>query len=959
MVILIKALLISIVALVSFSSYSQVSNVDVICPGQTKCLEFTEKVKSLVLNKGTRSDIEKALEFVLLDSSIEKLSYEIYEQKDESWLVKIFATPKQRISDISYLVDSQEVDISSVANLVPLKINGFYEEEALVESKRLIRDQLIDRGYRKAIVNVSTQQTDSGLDLTFKIDAGKGIRVSQIKIITDYDSSRTDILNEFETILDSTWNSNQTRQTVENMEKSYFERGFWSNDINAELIESSTANTLEVRANLGRQYLFQFKDNESVSRSELINNIKLASRGISYQQMKETIKRAIKQSYDSLGLYDVETKITEYLSTDKKGINRVEFYVDVTENIKTPLGDVIVEGSQFFDKEFFDKLLQKKCSVLVCRGYFDRNFFNEFSSELRTNYLKNGFVMATISSPELKKEVNSKMVVRYTAIENQRVDLTKVDFPGLPESLKLEIVKKLKSKVGQPLDVTVIEEDMNTALNHLREAGYFFARITQLRENKIVQYGRSLQTAQLIIPFELGRKTYFDGILVSGNIDTKTQVIERENDLKKGDLVTSKDVNRLRDRLTALGLFSNVTITPFLTQSSKEDQYWLSLLVEVQERNFGLGEVAPGYRTDLGPKASFQLSYNNLQGLNRTVSLRLQSNIRLDTSEFDARRNAENHRRPEFSTELSFREPWLFPYLLGSKWDFEFTTSFRRQRFFSFDADIFRIGPRLTKQFGDHVTASVKYQFEDIKQFDATEARDGDRFQIGGITPSISLDYRDSPIIPTKGSFFSLSWEFANPYFASQKKENLEINFNKLTSRNRFYYPVGNLVFALSISGGLQKNFADDLQRDANGNVLLNSDGTPLTVGYIPSIKVFRLDGIDNVRGFGDDEINRLPLGIDIGELRIQDTVSYINYKFEPRYYFSDLVALGVFFDAAGLYVNSFSPLQVRTAVGLSAKLVTPVGSLDFDYGVKLHRQRYASGQRESFGRFHLSIGSF
>jgi len=221
------------------------------------------------------------------------------------------------------------------------------------------------------------------------------------------------------------------------------------------------------------------------------------------------------------------------------------------------------------------------------------------------------------------------------------------------------------------------------------------------------------------------------------------------------------------------------------------------------------------------------------------------------------------------------------------------------------------------------------------------------------------LDYRDSPIIPTKGALFGLSWEFANPYFASQKKENLEINFNKLTSRNRFYYPLGNLVLALSISGGLQTNFANDLQKDANGNSVLGTDGSPLTVGYIPSIKVFRLDGIDNVRGFGDDEINRLPIGLDIGELRIQDTVTYVNYKFEPRYYFSDLVALGVFFDAAGLYVNHFSPLQVRTAVGLSAKLVTPVGSLDFDYGVKLHRQRYTSGQRESFGRFHLSIGSF
>ena len=40
-------------------------------------------------------------------------------------------------------------------------------------------------------------------------------------------------------------------------------------------------------------------------------------------------------------------------------------------------------------------------------------------------------------------------------------------------------------------------------------------------------------------------------------------------------------------------------------------------------------------------------------------------------------------------------------------------------------------------------------------------------------------------------------------------------------------------------------------------------------------------------------------------------------------------------------------------------KLLTPVGSLDFDYGVKLKRQIKPNGDNEQFGRFHLSIGFF
>lgn len=959
MVILIRAIFISLISIYSIGAWSAISRVDVSCPEQSLCQEFEVKIRGLLTNKKSREDIEKAIEFVLLDTSIDKLSYELYEQQDKSWLVKVFAVPKLKINDISYTIDNNDLDISSISSLIPMKINGFFDNDLIEESVNLIKDQLNEKGYPDATVTTSTQRVSSGLTIFIDIKAGKGIQISSVIVQTDNASIKNNILYAFEPLVKSTWSASRSRDIVEFLEKNYFEQGFWSADLNASLNKVDSKNILTVNATLGPQYLFDFKGQIHASRSDLLNAIKTNSRGLNMSQLKESIQPSIAKFYEQFGLYDITVSIRLITSVDKKGIKRKEYFVKINEGQKTALSKIVFEGNQYFSNDYLDGLILEKCSVLVCRGYFDRSFFADFTTQIRREYLENGFVMASISSPDFKKTEDGKVNVRYTAIENQRVELTAIDFPGLTPELKSQIIDRMKSKVGKPLDVTVVEEDMSSALNLLREKGYFFARLTQLRNDKVVQYGRSLQTAQLSIPFELGRKTYFDGILVSGNISTKSTVIEREFELRKGDLVTSREINRFRDRLTSLGLFANINITPFLTQSSEENEYWLSLLVEVKERNFGLGEIAPGYRTDLGPKASFQLAYNNLNGMNRTVSLRVQTNIRLDSSEFDARRDAENHRRPEFSTELSFREPWLMPKLLGSKWDLEFSTSFKRQRFFSFDADIFRIGPKLTKQFGDHLTASVKYQFEDIRQFDATEIKDGDRFQIGGITPSLSLDYRDNPIIPTKGALFGLSWEFANPYFGSQKKDNLEINFNKLTSRNRFYYPVGNLVFALSISGGLQTNFADDIQTDANGNIVLGADGNPLTVGYIPSIKVFRLDGVDNVRGFGDDEINRLPFGIDIGELRIQDTVTYVNYKFEPRYYFSDLVALGVFFDAAGLYVNHFSPLKLRTAVGLSAKLVTPVGSLDFDYGVKLRRQRYMSGQRESFGRFHLSIGSF
>lgn len=958
MVILKRIILIHLLLLTV--AHAQVESVNVICPAQTKCDELSLRATNLLKNKNTRTDVEKAIEFILLDQSIDKLSYEIIQKENKNWLVKLNIIPKFKIAEIISVVSDSELDASGALAIIPLKENGFFEEDLVPESKRIINDFFVDRGYPHSTVELTTVNSSEGIVATFKIVAGKGITVSEIAIESDLKAVEHEILSEFSIFTKSTWNASEAKRISELLGQRFFERGFWAADITAQLESLATKNILIIKAKLGTQFLFTFRGLSAFSRGEVLRKIKDGAKSSNLTQIDDVISMAIEKLYDNVGLYKVNIKIRKYSSQSKKGIRRSEFYVDIIENEKTQLGSVVLEGNQFIDTPKFDEILDEECSVLACRGYYDRKFFIDFSDKLRLNYLKSGFVMANVTTPEVRENIDGKLDVKYVAIENQRIEISKIEFPGVPAKLVAKILSQIKSKQGEPLDVTVIESDMNKALEVLREEGYFFARFAQARDSEIVSYGRSFQTAQIVIPFELGKKTYFDGLLVTGNIETKSVVVERELDLQKGDLVTSKEINRLRDRLVSLGLFGNVIITPFLTQSSLADQYWLSFLVEVKERNFGLGEVAPGYRTDLGPKASFQLSYNNIQGMNRTVLFKTQTNIRLDASEFDDRRSKEAHRKLEFSGELIYREPWLFPKVIGNKWEFEFSTSFKRQRFFAFDADIFRIGPRITKQFGDHLTASVRYQFENINQFDATETKDGDRFQIGGITPSVSLDFRDNPIIPTKGAFFGVSWEFANPYFGSQSRKNLEVNFSKLTSRNRFYYPVGNLVFALSISGGVQTNFANELRKDADGNQIYGEDGvTPLTRGYIPSIKVFRLDGIDNVRGFGDDEINRLPIGLDIGELRVQDTVSFVNYKLEPRYYFSDLIAVGIFFDAGGLYVNHFSPLKVQTSMGLSAKLVTPVGSLDFDYGVKLHRRRYASGRRESFGRFHLSIGSF
>ena len=227
------------------------------------------------------------------------------------------------------------------------------------------------------------------------------------------------------------------------------------------------------------------------------------------------------------------------------------------------------------------------------------------------------------------------------------------------------------------------------------------------------------------------------------------------------------------------------------------------------------------------------------------------------------------------------------------------------------------------------------------------------------MTPTLTFDLRDSKIVPTKGAYFQLSTEFANPGLASQNKEDSTIDFYKIVLRNHFYLPMSDIgVWAFSITSGYLRNLADEALFNSDGSRTVNVDGIPQTNGRIPSTKVFRLRGIDKVRGFDDVEINRLLSGRDISEIIIQDRAYFTNLRFEPRFYLNDNFMLNFFYDAGRVFVNSYKPLKLRQSVGVGLKLITPVGTLNFDYGFKLNR-KFVGGNREQAGKFHVSIGFF
>ena len=931
------------------------------CVPEESCLEFEERITDEFENNILAKEIIKNVKQIALEQNIDLFEV-LLKEDDQGPILVVNISKKKNISSLVVEADPV-IDTEKIEQLIGFRGNDFYYDGLEGDIRRKVKKYLEERGFLEVDIKAEKNEVSSSVEYKISVLFKDTIKVKSVSIESGGFPVQQGIRLKLLSLKDNIYNSVDTKILSDEVAKEFFNEGYTFSKVDLQTLnKSGQENEIDLVFKIvpGWRINLNFNGNKTLSRDDLLLKIRNRLSNDGKITAKEELIKEVIQLYEERGIYNNKINLR---IVDGKYKNQSPFknlYFEIVEGKKVPVKDLIFQGNLKVTLDRIKELFYKEATALASRDFLDQSYFDKFSSILKEYYLRNGFIFAEVSKPQITfNNLNNESEAFYSIKERQQCILSNIETFGLPLKLRNLVLKELINKEGAPLNVIDLEKDLVAALNVVREAGYYFAQIKNLSQNSLITYSSNYTSASLNFKFDIGKEVRFNDILVSGNKKTDKIVLKRELNISQGDLITPQKIKDFRNKLSSLGLFGRIQIVPFvINRMSNEDFYRINLLVQLEERKFGTWEVAPGYRTDIGAKISTTLTFKNLWGLNHSASMKLQTNRRFSLSEMDSRRKASGRHL----LEGQFKFGYTYPYFLFNAFDSaSISASLQRKRFSSFDADILRLSPQLTKSLTDKVSASLKYQFEQIRQFDATELKDDAKFRIGGITPSISFDTRDNTVSTRSGVFIGLSWEFANETFFSKKEEDLEINFSKIISRNRFYYPLfeKQLVLAFSLSAGYQKNFADELVYNEDGSVATNPDGTKRTTGYIPSIKVFRLDGVDAVRGFADSEINRLDTGVDINELRIQNLAFFANFKFEPRYYMSDTMALGVFFDAGKLYVNHFRPLSLRTAVGLSFKFLTQVGTLDFDYGVKTKRRRLNDGGREGFGRFHLSIGYF
>lgn len=926
-----------------------IRQVHVECGTSKLCLERKDRFSPLADSFRNATHLRQTLKLLASRGGFRDFIWELKFSPGGNELF-ISYSPKLMVSSVAVVSSSRELQ-DYIERSTRLRTDEWFDPSRFLEEEILIRQSLSSKGFPRARIQISSKEVDEGVEVTIRVTPGKPNVLKSFDVKANSSVVRSFTERKFNELLNRPFDSQYARVKADQLEGELFTYGYYLAGVTLTPKMQTDYATLEITVAPVELYTFDITRQDTDVKLEWGAIVKDLFRRYRRPLDTATLQLGVQEQLAKRGYLrpEVDARLERRTNSKKETINAFTLRMKPGDRIR--VRKVSFSGAAFWSDGKLQAMWREQAHELAAAGFYDEESNIAFSEWLRGQYIRNGYVRAEVGKPQITFIDSKQATLEYPVVEGSQVLVDGITLSGVTEAESHDILETMNTKEGVPFNPYQFAEDVRGVTELLQNNGYFYAEVINRDADDIVNYGKDRTSVRLNLRIRKGKYLEFNRLVIVGNRRTRSHVIRRKSQLERGKPLTPNLAKEYENSLSATGLFNSVRVRPI---PHKGDTPATDLAVEVTERDYGLVELAPGFRTDIGLKLSGTLSYMNLLGSNRSIAFTGLINQRLDLNTLDERRRDEGKRLLEYNLGVQYNQPDIF----DSYVDYGTSANFQRRRFFSFDADILRVANTVSRDFGPRYSLALRHQLERINQFDATEVRDNGSFTIGALTPSFTADFRNTRINPTSGAWFNVSNEYANPYFLSQKNDDLTINFYKFISRNRFYFPVPQGTIAISLVGGIQENLATEYKKDANGNPIV-TDGVRETAGYIPNIKLFRLTGTDIVRGFSDEEINRLSNGNDIGTDRVQKRAYMANLKIEPRYFISDTLMAGLFYDAGRVYKDEVDLGELRDSVGVTFKVVTPVGTLDFDYGHKLDRKKDPNGNLESPGRFHVSIGFF
>ena len=548
------------------------------------------------------------------------------------------------------------------------------------------------------------------------------------------------------------------------------------------------------------------------------------------------------------------------------------------------------------------------------------DFLSADVSAIELLYRQHGYLDVEVRDSVAPARDPGRVRVFFLVREGPRSRIESVSFEGAAAVPHDALRHGLYARPGRPFNPAYLIADTAVIARHYGDRGYvphvvgLAARDSadSLRVHVVYRVDEGPR-------YHVGR-TY---ITTPGEVHVREWLVRRELLLKPGSVYKVSRVQESQERLYDTGLFSEVQIQPLADSTSTLMEFY----VQVRERKPRWLDAGVGVGTEerfrfVGEWGHRNITGHGQQGLvGGRLALDKNANFLLSRIEtallepwlFRTRNRAQltvyYERRKDFSTDTLRidKEDW--------GWSFQVRRSFGRLSYVSLVQD----NTFVTRQTVD-LLVPLSPELQQVALADFIRRYSTHRLQLAG-----TRDVRDNPLSTTRGQIQVGSAEVAGGPFRGST------SFTKFQASSSWFSTVrrSGWVLAARVRGGLIKPFGE--RKD-----FIPTVGVDREVARVPSEDVFRLGGVNSVRGYDENEIAASGgLALLLGNLELRVPVAglfglegYVdagNVWARPEY-----IRGSDFTPRAGS--EKPGPGQMRYAYGVGGRFNLPFGPLRLDY---------------------------
>jgi len=570
-------------------------------------------------------------------------------------------------------------------------------------------------------------------------------------------------------------------------------------------------------------------------------------------------------------------------------------------------GRIEIKGNQTFDDSALSAVLATKqrtfYEVWKPRPRFEPDTFAADIGRIKSFYRVHGYYDAKVT---YQLSIAGDVVNASIEIEEGhavKVSSIEIEVPnGEPRPRKLDPSFILPLKLGEIFDQSRYQAAQNALLRLYLRNSYAHAQVDRHAEVEIAG-----SVARVRYSIKPGVKAVFGETIVRGLKKVDRSLVLREFTYKTGEKFDPRKIQKTRDKLLALNLFSAVTFTP---QENSANPTVVPIKLDLRERPPRSINVALGYNTETQFNVRVGWRHFNFLGGGRQFSV--DANYSGVTSSLDVK--------------------LIQPFLFDSKSRLVLEAQQAQEDYQTYLLNASRFIPHVDYELTPQLTVYVGYRAEYLK-FNSVNASTiaaigGFRRQgiLSGPNAGAVFNDTDDPFDPHRGQILTLRAQQAGKIFGG------DYRYWRVDGEARKYISIGwQTVLASRFKMGLEDTLG--------------------TIGDVPLSERFYSGGEGSVRGYGLRRIGPLSLSNDpLGGL------SQVEGSVELRRPLFWKLSGAAFFDFGQVSTKSLDPPFGSLVYGWGPALsvATPVGPIRVDIGFPSQTPR-----GDPSWQLYFSIGQF